>query len=544
MAKQIIYSSAARKAMKAGIDAVANAVKVTLGPKGRNVVLVKPYGSPHITNDGVTIAKEIELADKAENAGVQLIKEVASKTVDMAGDGTSTATVLAQAILTEGMRVIEAGANPMEIRSGLNKSVAAVIAEVKKMAIEINGKEDIRRVAYISSNGDDQIADALSEIYEKIGKDGVLTIEDGQTVGTSVKYVDGMVFDKGYISPYFVTDSDTMQAVVENPYILITDTKVSNIKQDLLPIIEKIVQGGSKNIVIIAEDVDGEALATLIVNKLKGILNVVAVKAPAFGDRRKAMLQDIAILTGGTVVTSEVGMKLESTTVENLGRAKKVIVKKDECIIIDGGGEKEAINGRVDTIKKEIENTKSDYDKEKLFERLAKLTGGVAVMQIGAATETALKELKDRAEDAKCAVVAAISEGIVPGGGVALLEAREVLNSLKLEGDEKTAANILYKALEAPAKQIAENAGIDGSVAVLKKTEKGNGFGYDARNDQYVDMVKAGIIDPVKVVRLEVENAESVSAITLTSEAIVVDIPEPKESKAPPAGMGGMDMDY
>lgn len=544
MAKQIIYSTAARKAMKAGIDAVANAVKVTLGPKGRNVVLVKPYGSPHITNDGVTIAKEIELADKAQNAGVQLIKEVASKTVDKAGDGTTSATVIAQAILTEGMRVIEAGANPMEIRTGLKKAVAAVIEEVKKKSVEIKGKEDIRRVAYISSNGDDMIADALSEIYDKIGKDGVLTIEDGRTVGTSVRYVDGMTFDKGYISPYFVTDSDSMQAVVEDANILITDAKISNIKQDLLPIIEKIVQGGSKNIVIIAEDVEGEALATLIVNKLKGILNVVAVKAPAFGDRRKAMLQDIAILTGGTVITSEVGKKLDGATLADLGKARKIIVKKDETIIVDGAGDKSVIDARVESIKKEIEITTSDYDKEKLNERLAKLTGGVAIMSIGAATEVEMKEFRDRADDAKSAVVAAISEGIVSGGGVALLEAREILKTLKLSGDEKVAGEILYKALEAPAKQIAENAGVNGSVAVLKKEEMGNGFGYDARANEYVDMIKSGIIDPVRVVRMEVENAASVCEVALTSEALVVDIAEKVEEKAANPQMGGMDMDY
>lgn len=546
MAKQIIYSTQARKAIKAGVDIVANAVKVTLGPKGRNVVLTKPHGSPHITNDGVTIAREIELEDKAMNTGVQLIKEVATKTVDSAGDGTTSATVIAQAILTEGMRVIEAGANPMEIRTGLIKAVEAVIDAVKKGSVEIKGKEDIRRVAFISSNGDDQLADALAEIYEKIGKDGVLTIEDGNTFGIVTKYVDGMVFDKGYISPYFMTDTDTLQSVIENPYILITDGKISNIKQDLLPIIEKVVQSGSKNIVIIAEDVDGEALTTLIVNKLKGILNVVAVKAPAFGDRRKAMLQDIAILTGGTVISAEVGMKLESATLEDLGHAKKVIVKKDETTIIDGKGDKEALEGRIESIKIELNNTKSDYDKEKLFERLAKLSGGVAVMEIGAATEPALKEIKDRADDAKCAVVAAISEGIVAGGGVALLEARDVLKTLTLEGDEKLGADILYRSLEAPARQIAENAGVDGGVAILQKTEKGKGWGYDARANKYVEMVKTGIIDPVKVIRLELENAASIAEITLTTEAMVFDVPEKKDDKPQggmPGGMGGME-DY
>ncbi|QQR93242.1 chaperonin GroEL [bacterium] len=545
MAKQIIYSTQARKALKAGVDAAANAVKKTLGPKGRGVVLVKSYGAPHITNDGVTIAKEIELEDKAMNAGAQLIKEVATKTVDNVGDGTTTATVLAQSILTEGLRVVEAGANPIAIRNGLHKAVNVLVDELNNMSTKIEGKEDIRRVALISSNGDTAIADALAEIFDKIGKDGVLTVEDGNTFGITTKYVDGMVFDKGYISPYFMTNTDKMEAVAEDAYIIITDQKISNIKE-LLPVMEKIVQAGSKNIVIIAEDIDGEALATLIVNKLKGILNVVAVKAPAFGDRRKAMLQDIATLTGGQVITPDIGKKLENAELNDLGRAKKVIAKKDETVIVDGQGEKSALEERIQLIKQEIENTKSDYDKEKLFERLAKLSGGVAVLQVGAATEVEQKAMKDAVDDAKSAVVAAIAEGIVAGGGVALLEAREVLKTLELIGDEKVASEILYRALEEPTRQIAENAGKDGAVVVMEKMSKGNGIGYDAKADKYVNMMEEGIIDPVKVTRLALQNAISVVEVAVTTEAIVVDLPEKKEdTPVRGGGMGGMDdMDY
>ncbi len=545
MAKQIIYSTQARKALKAGVDAAANAVKKTLGPKGRGVVLVKSYGSPHITNDGVTIAKEIELPDKAMNAGAQLIKEVATKTVDNVGDGTTTATVLAQAILTEGLRVVEAGANPIAIRNGLHKAVNVLVEELNKMSTKIKDKEDIRRVAMISANGDVAIADALAEIFDKIGGSGVLSVEDGNTTGITTKYVDGMVFDKGYISPYFMTNTESMQAIIEDAYIIITDQKISNIKE-LLPIMEKIVQAGSKNIVIIAEDVDGEALATLIVNKLKGILNIVAVKAPAFGDRRKAMLQDIAILTGGQVISPEVGKKLENIELNDLGRAKKIIAKKDETVIVDGKGSKEALDERIQFIKNEIEVTKSDYDKEKLYERLAKLSGGVAVLQVGAATEVEQKAMKDAVDDAKSAVVAAIAEGIVSGGGVAFLEVRDALKNLKLEGDEKIAVEILYRALEEPARQIAENAGKDGAVVVMEKMSKGKGFGYDAKNYTYVDMMKEGIIDPVKVSRLALQNAISVVEVAVTTEAIVVDLPEKKEeTPARGAGMGGMDdMEY
>ncbi|MEI6886930.1 MAG: chaperonin GroEL [bacterium] len=542
MAKLIVYSTDARKALKKGVDAVADAVKVTLGPKGRNVVLAKSYGSPHITNDGVTIAKEIELENKLENTGAQIVKEACTKTVDKVGDGTTTSAVLVQSILTAGLKNVEAGANPMDLRRGIEKGVNAIVEELKKMSKSVKGKEDIERVAIISANGDKVIGDALAEVYEKIGKDGVLTVEDGQTFGINVRYVDGMTFDKGYISPYFMTDTDKQEAIIENPYILITDGKISSVKE-LLPVIEKIAATGSKDIVIIAEDLDGEALTTLIINKLKGVLNVVALKAPAFGDRRKAMLNDIAILTGGQVISAEIGKKLDTTELTDLGHAKKVVVRKEETVIIDGKGTKKALADRITAIKNEMNKTTSSYDKEKLAERLAKLSGGVAVLEVGAATEVEQKEVKDRVDDAKSAVVAAIEEGVVAGGGVALINARNVLKNLKLSGDEKLASDILFRALEEPARQIAENAGKDGGVIVEKI--KGN-IGYDARGDQYVDMVQAGIIDPVKVVRLALENAASVAMMMLTTEAVVVDAPEKKEEKMtmPAGGMGGMGMDY
>ncbi|MEI6462818.1 MAG: chaperonin GroEL [bacterium] len=542
MAKLIVYSTDARKALKKGVDAVANAVKVTLGPKGRNVVLAKSYGSPHITNDGVTIAKEIELENKLENTGAQIVKEACTKTVDKVGDGTTTSAVLVQSILTAGLKNVEAGASPMDLRRGIEKGVNAIVEELKKMSKSVKGKEDIERVAIISANGDKVIGDALAEVYEKIGKDGVLTVEDGQTFGINVRYVDGMTFDKGYISPYFMTDTDKQEAIIENPYILITDGKISSVKE-LLPVIEKIAATGSKDIVIIAEDLDGEALTTLIINKLKGVLNVVAVKAPAFGDRRKAMLNDIAILTGGQVISAEIGKKLDTTELTDLGHAKKVVVRKEETVIIDGKGTKKALADRVLAIRNEMNKTTSSYDKEKLAERLAKLSGGVAVLEVGAATEVEQKEVKDRVDDAKSAVVAAIEEGVVAGGGVALINARNVLKNLKLFGDEKLATDILFRALEEPARQIAENAGKDGGVIVEKI--KGN-IGYDARNDQYVDMFQAGIIDPVKVVRLALENASSVAMMMLTTEAVVVDAPSKSEDKMtmPAGGMGGMGMDY
>ena len=538
MSKQIIYSSNARRALKKGVDAVADAVKITLGPKGRNVVLSKSYGAPHITNDGVTIAKEIELEDKTENTGAQIVREACSKTVDRVGDGTTTSALLVQAILNAGLKNVEAGANPMDLRRGIEKGVEAIVESLKSMSKEVKGKEDIRRVATISANGDTMIGNALAEVYEKIGKDGVLTVEDGQTFGINTKYVDGMTFDKGYVSPYFMTDTDKMEAVISNPHIIVTDGKLSAIK-DMLPLIEKIAQSGSKDIVIIAEDVEGEALTTLIVNKLKGILNVVAVKAPSFGDRRKDVLADIAVLTGATVISSDLGKKLDGAELSDLGGAKKVIVRKEETVIIDGKGTKKALESRVAAIKNEMEKTTSSYDKEKLAERLAKLSGGVAVLEVGAATEVEQKEVKDRVDDAKSAVVAAIEEGIVCGGGVALMNARESLHTLKLKGDQALAIDILYRALEEPARQIAENAGKDGGVIVEKI--KGN-VGYDARNDKFVDMIEAGIIDPVKVTRLAFENAASVAMMLLTTEVVVVDAPEKKEEKATmPAGMG---MDY
>lgn len=528
MAKKIIYGAQARKKIKEGIDMVADTVKKTLGPQGRSVVLAKSYSAPHITNDGVSVAKEIELSDKAQNAGVELIKEVASKTVDAAGDGTTTAIVLTQSIIEEGIRLVESGANPLGIKSGIKLGVESMITEMRSKAKEISSKEDIRRVAYISS-GDDQIADALADIYNKIGKDGVLTVEDGQTFGINTRYVDGMVFDKGFISPYFITDPERQEAVIENPFILITDKKVSNVKQDLLPVIEKIMEAGRKDIVIVADDVEGEALTTLVLNKLKGVLNVIAVKAPLYGDNKKAFLEDLAVLTGGVVITSDLGRTLENIGLSDLGSAKKVIVKKDETIIVDGKGEKSQIEERVNLIKAEVENSKNEYDKKRLNERVAKLSGGVAVLEIGSATEVEQKALKDAVDDAKSAVKAALEEGIVSGGGVALVEAREVLKSLEVNNEQKVGIDLLYKAVEIPIKTIAENAGKKGDVALMEKIQKGEGMGYDAKNDVFVNMIEAGIIDPVKVCRLALENSASVCEVALTTEVLIID--EEKEEK-------------
>lgn len=543
MAKTIIFDEKARKSLKRGVDKLANAVKVTLGPKGRNVLLEKSYGAPQITKDGVTIAKEIELENKVENAAAQLVKEAATKTVDRAGDGTTTAVVLTQAIVAEGFKNIAAGANPMEIRTGIEKCVKVIVEKLKDMRKEIKAddKESIRKVAVVSANGDEEIGEKLANIMVKVGKAGVVTVEEGQTFGIVEKYVEGMQFDKGYISPYFVTNSDDLTAEIKDPYIIITDGKISAIK-DMLPIVEKIAQTGKKDIVILSEDVEGEALATLIVNKLKGVLNIVAVKAPAFGDRRKEMLKDIAILTGGQVITEEVGKKLENAELDDLGRAEKVIVGKDNTTIVNGKGEKKEIEARVEAIKNEISKTDSDYDREKLQERLAKLSGGVAVIEVGAATEVEMKERKDRLDDALQATRAAIEEGIVPGGGVALIDSMDALDSLKLEGDEKIAITIFRRALQEPARLIAENAGKEGSVII---SQIGKGKGYDARNDKLgVDMIAAGIIDPVKVTRLALENASSIAMLLLTTETVVVDAP----SKEPaggngggmPGGMGGM----
>ncbi len=534
MAKKIVYDEKARQALKRGVDALADAVKVTLGPKGRNVTIQRSYGSPHITKDGVTIAKEIELEDNTENLGAQLIKEAATKTVDTAGDGTTTSVVIAQAIINEGIKNITAGANPMEIRRGIEKAVEAVVASLQKMAKPIKGKEDLEKVATISANGDTEIGSILANIMQKVGESGVITVEEGQTFGLVEKYVDGMQFDKGYISPYFVTNSEKLTAEIADANLLIYDGKISAVK-DMLPIIEKLVQGGSKNLVIIAEEVEGEALATLIVNKLKGILNVVAVKAPAFGDRRKSMLEDIAILTGGSLISEEIGKKLETAELTDLGKADKVIVGKEDTTIVGGKGNKKEIVSRVEAIKREIANTESDYDKEKAQERLAKLTGGVAILEVGAATEVELKERKDRIEDALAATKAAVEEGVVSGGGVAYLDARKSLDTLKPIGDEKVGISILRRALEEPVRRIADNAGKEGSVIVEKV---GGGKGYDARNDKFVTMIEAGIIDPAKVTRLALENAASVAMLLLTTEAIVVDLPEKEEPKQ--AGLGDM----
>ena len=540
MAKQIIYNEEARKKLKIGVDALANAVKVTLGPKGRNVALGESFGAPSITKDGVTVAKKIELEDPIENMGVQLVKEAATKTADLAGDGTTTATVLAQAIVTDGMKNVAAGANPMDLRRGIEKAVESVVEQLKKSSKKITTLEEKAQVATISANNDKEIGDLLAETMDKVGQNGVITVEESKTLSNEVDYVDGMNFDKGYISAYFVTDPDRMEATLEDVHVLITDKKISSVKE-LVPVIEKLVQIGKKEIVIIADDVDGEALATLILNKLRGILNVVAVKAPGFGDRRDAMLEDIAVLTGGKVITEKLGRKLENTEVADLGRARKVVIKKDDTTIIDGAGVKAEIKSRVESIKKQIESTTSDYDKEKLQERIAKLAGGVAVIKVGAATEVELKEKKDRIEDALAATKAAVEEGIVAGGGVAYIDAGSALDSLKLEGDQATGVQILKKALKAPAMQIAENAGRDGAV-VVEKFSKGKG--YDASKDKYVDMIASGIIDPVKVARLAVENAASVGIMFLTTEAVVADLPK-KDDKMPaaPGGYGdGMGM--
>ncbi|MCA9385055.1 chaperonin GroEL [Candidatus Dojkabacteria bacterium] len=536
MAKDINYDEKARKALKTGVDKLANAVKVTLGPKGRNVAIQKSFGGPTITKDGVSIAKEIELADNLENMGAQLVKEAATKTVDTAGDGTTTAVVLAQSIITTGLKNIAAGANPMEIRTGIEKGVSSVIATLKKSATTVQNDEDIKRVATISANGDTEIGDAIAKAMNKVGKDGVITVEEGQTFGLQIKTVEGMQFDKGYVSPYFVTNGDNLSAEISDPYILIFDGKVSNLKE-FVPVIEKIAQTGKKDIVIIAEDIEGEALATLIVNKLKGVLNVLAVKAPAFGDRRKAMLQDIAVLTGGTVISEEVGRKLESTELSDLGRAEKVVSSKDTTTIVGGKGDKKEIDGRVEVIKKEIANTDSDYDKEKLQERLAKLSGGVAVLEVGAATEVELKERKDRLDDALAATRAAVEEGVVPGGGIALLDSVKALDSVKVVRDEEIGISILKEALQAPFRQILVNAGKE-PAAFLNSV--GGGKGYNAREDKVVDMVKDGIIDPVKVTRMALENAASVSMLLLTTEAVVTDVPEENNEPAMPGGgMGG-----
>ena len=542
MAKQLLMGEEARKALCAGIDKLADTVKITLGPKGRNVVLGKKFGAPVITNDGVTIAKEIELKDQFENMGAQLVREVATKTNDAAGDGTTTATVLAQALVTEGMKNVAAGANPMDLKRGMQKAVKASVEALKANSKKMEGSADVARVATVSA-GDEVIGSLIAEAMEKVSADGVITIEESKTAETYSEVVKGMQFDRGYITPYMVTDTERMEAVLDDAYLLITDKKISVI-QDILPLLEQIVQSGKK-LVIIAEDVEGEALSTLIVNRLRGTFTVVAVKAPGFGDRRKEMLQDIAILTGGTVVSEELGYELKDATVDMLGRARQVKVTKEYTTIVDGMGDKEAVSNRVAQIRAQMAETTSDFDKEKLQERLAKLAGGVAVIQVGAATEIEMKERKMRIEDALSATRAAVEEGIVPGGGTALLSVLPEVQALlpKFSGDAKTGVQIVLRALEEPVRQIAANAGMEGSVIVekIKRTKK-PGYGYDALNDKYVDMVEAGIIDPTKVTRSALQNAASVAATVLTTESLVADIPEKNPAPAPAAdpGMGGM----
>ncbi len=533
--KELKYEAEARKALEQGVDAVANAVKVTLGPKGRYVVLDKKFGAPTITNDGVTIAREIEVEDVFQNQGAQLVREVATATNDVAGDGTTTATVLAQSIVREGLKNVAAGANPLALKRGIEKAVDDVVKNIESQSVEISGKDQIARVASISA-ADDEIGDVIADAIEKVGKDGVVNVEEGQTFGMDLEFTEGMQFDKGYISPYMVTDQDRMEATLEDPYILIANQKIGSVR-DLLPVLEQTIQSG-RPLLIIAEDVEGESLATLVVNKLRGTFTGVAVKAPGFGDRRKRMLEDIAILTGGEVITEEMGLKLENTQLSQLGRARRVVVAKDTTTLVDGAGETDAIKGRINQIKTEIENTDSDFDKEKLQERLAKLSGGVAVVKVGAATETEMKEKKHRVEDALQATRAALEEGIVPGGGVALLNAQDALN---LDGfgdpDERTGARIVRRALEEPMRQIADNAGLEGSVVVndVRHAEKGQGL--NAANGEIVDLVKEGIIDPAMVTRSALQNAASIAKNILTTEAIVAEVPE-KESGG--AGGGGM----
>ena len=538
-AKEIHFSDIARGELFEGVRKLADAVKVTMGPRGRNVLIQKSFGSPTITKDGVSVAKEIELPNTVENMGAQLVKEVASKTADEAGDGTTTATVLAYNIFKEGLRNITAGANPIEVKRGMDKAAEAIVAELKNIAKEVKDKKEIAQVATISANNDPKIGELIAEAMDKVGKDGVITVEEGKSLTDELEVVEGMQFDRGYLSPYFVTDTDKMEAVLENAYILLYDKKISNMK-DLLPILEKIVQTGNKPLLIVAEDVEGEALATLVVNKLRGTLNVCAVKAPGFGDRRKAMLQDIAILTGGQVISEEVGRTLESATLEDLGQADRIVVDKENTTIVGGKGDKAAVEARIKEIKAQIEQTTSEYDKEKLQERLAKLAGGVAVIKVGAATETEMKEKKDRVDDALSATKAAVEEGIVIGGGTALIRAASKVN-LELEGDEKIGADIILRAIKAPLKQIAENAGFDpGVVANNVENAKNENIGFNAATGEYVDMFEAGIVDPAKVERVALQNAVSVASLLLTTEATVSEIKEEKPAAPAAPDMGGM----
>ena len=538
--KELKYNSDARRALEAGVDAVANAVKVTLGPRGRYVVLDKKFGAPTITNDGVTIAREIEIEDVFENQGAQLVREVATATNDVAGDGTTTATVLAQAIVREGLKNVAAGANPLALKKGIETAVDQIVENIKAQSTEISGKDQIARVATISA-GDEEIGDVIADAIEKVGKDGVVNVEEGQTFGLDLEFTEGMQFDKGYISPYMVTDQERMEAVLEDPYILIANSKIGSVR-DILPILEQVIQSG-KPLLIIAEDVEGESLATLVVNKLRGTFTGVAVKAPGFGDRRKRMLEDIAILSGGEVITEEMGLKLENTQVSQLGRARRVVVTKDTTTIVDGNGDADAIRGRINQIKTEVENTDSDFDREKLQERLAKLSGGVAVVKVGAATETEVKEKKHRVEDALQATRAALEEGIVPGGGVALLRAGDSVKLDGFEGDERTGAKIVLRSLEEPLRQISHNAGLEGSVVVndVRKAKKNEGL--NAATGEIVDLVKAGVIDPAMVTRSALQNAASIAKNILTTEAIVCEVPEPAGSGGGGGGMpdmGGM----
>jgi len=543
MAKQLLFSDEARRAVLRGVEQLAKAVKVTLGPKGRNVVLDKKFGSPTITKDGVTVAKEVDLEDPFENMGAQMVKEVAEKTSDVAGDGTTTATVLAEAIYREGLKNVTAGVNPMALKRGIEKAVDVIVEELKELSTSIKDKKEVAQVATIAANGDSKIGSDIAEAMEKVGKDGVITVEEAKSTATTLDVVEGMQFDQGYLSPYFVTDAERMEAVIEEPYILIYEKKISSIK-DVLPLLEKIARAG-RSLLIIAEDVEGEALTTLVVNRLKGVLSCCAVKAPGYGDRRRAMIEDIAILTGGEAITEDRGIKLESVDLDMLGRAKRVKVDKDDTTIIEGAGKTQAINGRIAQIKKQIEQSDSDYDKEKLQERLAKLAGGVAVINVGAATETEMKEKKARVEDALHATRAAVQEGIVPGGGVALIRCISALEKVKVgEEDEKVGVNIIRRVLEEPLRQLAANAAVDGSVIVQRvKAEKKN-VGYDVSQDKFVDMLDAGIIDPTKVTRSALQNASSIASLLLTTETLVTDIPE-KEKPGMPAmppggGMGGM----
>ncbi|NLN14451.1 MAG: chaperonin GroEL [Tissierellia bacterium] len=538
MAKEIKFGEDARRAMERGIDKLANTVKVTLGPKGRNVAIDKKFGAPVITNDGVSIAREIEIEDRYENMGAQLVKEVATKTQDVAGDGTTTATLLAQAIIKEGLKNVAAGANPMILKNGINKAVEKAVEEIRRFSKEVDSKEDIAQVASISAD-DQEIGQLIADAMEKVGNDGVITVEESKSLGTTLEVVEGMQFDRGYLSAYMVTDTDKMVAELEEPYILITDKKISNI-QDILPVLEQVVQQG-RALLIIAEDVEGEALATLVVNKLRGTFNCVAVKAPGFGDRRKEMLQDIAILTGGTVISEELGYDLKEATIDMLGSAAKVKVDKENTIIVDGAGKDEDIQARVKQIKSQMEETDSEFDKEKLQERLAKLAGGVAVIQVGAASETELKEKKARIEDALAATRAAVEEGIVPGGGTVLIDAIPAVAKLleEVEGDEKTGVSIILRALEEPVRQIASNAGLEGSIIVEKVKEAEAGIGFDALHEEYVDMIKSGIVDPTKVTRSALQNAASVASMVLTTESAIADV-EKEEPAAAMGGMGGM----